>query len=207
MNDSLPFPLADSKRASGFTLIELLAVVLIIAILVAITIPAYFRVMESAKQAECASNLRAIGTGIASYIADNDGTIPAGYSSSTGVWTTALIPYMPWSINYNSRFDVSRYCPTTSNNGLGIYKRNASTWGTDYGVNQVILVSSNKNPIKASTVRSNVFTVFDGNQIVGWPSNGIYYRHQGKVNVLFLDGHVESFTEIPEIMDPRWGRP
>lgn len=59
----------QSKKA--FTLIELLTVIAIIGILAAILIPVVGAVRESARNAQCMSNLRQIAIGIAAGTADN----------------------------------------------------------------------------------------------------------------------------------------
>jgi prepilin-type N-terminal cleavage/methylation domain-containing protein len=57
-------------RTGGFTLIELLVVIGIIAVLAAIIMPVYTRARESARQADCISNLSNIGKALRMYYDD-----------------------------------------------------------------------------------------------------------------------------------------
>lgn len=75
----------------GFTLVELLVVLGVVALLLAITLPAVQQVRESARQAQCKNNLRQIGLALHIYLeahgvfpfgvgADQDGTMPSSGS-------------------------------------------------------------------------------------------------------------------------------
>jgi len=66
----------------SFTLIELLVVVAIIAVLVAILLPAFQQARDAARSTGCRSNLRQIGVAIGYYTDDNRGFMP----SSGGAW-------------------------------------------------------------------------------------------------------------------------
>jgi prepilin-type N-terminal cleavage/methylation domain-containing protein/prepilin-type processing-associated H-X9-DG protein len=62
-----------SKQKSGFTLVELLVVIGIIAILIAMLMPALNRAQGQAKQVQCESNLKQIGVALLNYANDNNG--------------------------------------------------------------------------------------------------------------------------------------
>lgn len=74
--------LPPSRRVSAFTLVELLIVIGIIAVLVALLLPALEKIREQGKQVTCASNLNHLGTAMLLYAADNDNSLPA--TSRTG---------------------------------------------------------------------------------------------------------------------------
>ena len=69
------------QRRRGFTLIEMMVVVLIIAILASITAVAVNSAREKARQTDCMSNLRQLGTAIVTYRADNRGRNPGWLSN------------------------------------------------------------------------------------------------------------------------------
>ena len=83
MND-IEFP--PSRRpllfgVHGFTLIELLVVVSIVALLIAIMLPALGKAREQAKRSSCLSNLHQTHLAFAYYAQENDDRVPLGYRS------------------------------------------------------------------------------------------------------------------------------
>ncbi|MDB5304159.1 MAG: hypothetical protein JWM97_1708 [Phycisphaerales bacterium] len=144
---------AQGRRCDGtghglrpaFTLVELLVVIGIIAVLVAILMPALAMAREAAKTSKCLSNLHQIAMGIQMYAADNhDCLIPGDYWSPTvdniptvkpgcGSWAVILTEYhyipnptgMSQSINdpqlgTNANFDSDNVlkCPNGSEDDM-----------------------------------------------------------------------------------------
>ena len=68
-------------RRSAFTLIELLVVVAIIALLLAVLMPALSRARAQSKLSVCLANLRQIGAAIHEYGMQHSGAIPRGPAS------------------------------------------------------------------------------------------------------------------------------
>jgi len=73
-----------NQFSQGFTLIELLVVTAILGILSALLMPAVNRVRESARRAQCASNMHQIGVAFRLFQEDNGGKLPWSWMTGSG---------------------------------------------------------------------------------------------------------------------------
>ncbi len=181
------------KRNPGFnsfTLIELLVVVAIIAVLVAILLPAIQKARKQGKILACGSQMRQIGVALYAYAGENNDFFPRHGTGNMGDWshlagplekyiTNPAVYYCtdgcPWDIVYPR--DVGRY--------IGYYVR----WGSF----------------------SKRYSLRDPSGVVlvtepcGWWDIGAWshpahrgYPGDSGFNCLFLDGSVYYVSDIPE---------
>src|SRR5262245_27497001 len=112
-------------KRKAFTLVELLVVIGIIALLVAILLPALNRARDTAVRVQCASNLRQIGLAVMNYANDNHVVLPVKMSipslSYVGVYllATSADSSPMWYLyirGYLKNLKVD-YCPAASQSG------------------------------------------------------------------------------------------
>ncbi|MGD0551750.1 MAG: type II secretion system protein [Sedimentisphaerales bacterium] len=90
-------------RSRGFTLVELLVVISIIALLMAILLPALSAARRQAKNIKDMANQRQWGVMLTMFAQDNDGKLMVGWNGGT-MWMTDLLRY------YKGSDDI-RLCP------------------------------------------------------------------------------------------------
>jgi len=77
------------RDGAGFTLIELLVVISIIALLIAILLPALAKAKELANRTVCSSNVRSMCQGFLIYAQSNKGVFPATPGNPNGDYYNA----------------------------------------------------------------------------------------------------------------------
>jgi prepilin-type N-terminal cleavage/methylation domain-containing protein/prepilin-type processing-associated H-X9-DG protein len=86
-----------SKKPHGFTLVELLVVIGIIALLIAVLMPALRKAREAALTTQCLSNQRQNGLAVQQYVHDYKGFLPPYRLFKA---TTPAVPYHPYFFQY-----------------------------------------------------------------------------------------------------------
>lgn len=85
------------RLGGGFTLVELLAVIAIVALLVALLLPAVQGARESARRTQCGNNAKQIGVAVSSFIHQNDDRLPIGAAfldNRKGSGVARLLPFL-----------------------------------------------------------------------------------------------------------------
>ena len=107
------------RRRRAFTLIELLIVVGIIAVLIALLLPAIQAAREQARRAQCVNNLLQLGLALGNY-ASTHSVLPPGVVNDTGPilnvphgyhhgWAVQILPFIGQN-NVYSHFNYAREC-------------------------------------------------------------------------------------------------
>jgi prepilin-type N-terminal cleavage/methylation domain-containing protein/prepilin-type processing-associated H-X9-DG protein len=103
------------RQVNGFTLTEVLVVIAIIAVLAVATLAVTRRAMESARSANCVSNLRDLGAAALNYTSENNGCLPPICQLDYG---------KAWTAEAANRWWPSFLAGTTDPPGKLVYK----TW-------------------------------------------------------------------------------
>ncbi|AHF90945.1 N-terminal cleavage protein [Opitutaceae bacterium TAV5] len=198
-------------RLSGhaFTLIELLTVIAIIGILAAIIIPTVGKVRDSARSAQCLSNLRQMGLAARLYAEDNKGKLmPADYNFPRGLWkytgrSDSRLPQISGDPPPDLKGTIFE-CPKVYSDKLTPRR----SYGVNYcfGPDYVVETSAQSGKIVLLSrfeMQSRTLLFGDLGRGTSATSNlhpgSLNGRHNEKANVVYLDGHAAALTITEEI--------
>jgi prepilin-type N-terminal cleavage/methylation domain-containing protein len=132
----------EKRKKSAFTLIELLVVISIIAILMAVMMPALRNAREQATRIQCAAQQKDIGLAMNFYMEDNNYEVPD--SKGTGDrWNLKIIPYYDRPDQDRYSYNLLR-CPKVHR-----YYGNEPDGTGMYGINGFFSQSTDWRPSKA----------------------------------------------------------
>jgi prepilin-type N-terminal cleavage/methylation domain-containing protein/prepilin-type processing-associated H-X9-DG protein len=114
-------PAVSKGKRSAFTLVELLVVIGIIALLIAMLLPALNKARSQAKTTMCLSNLRSIGQAIMTYTATNKGSLPYGYYDGVTTAPDATTVFNPFNSLQNASDWSTLLMATVYHHGGGTY--------------------------------------------------------------------------------------
>lgn len=219
----MPVPANKNKRCAAFTLPELLMGLGILAILVTlvlVVVPGMLRVSRSMR---CVANLKALHAATMLYAADHSGEIPPvdRANESTGSsWYIPLLPYLNLTTAAYNNPKTCLTCPErkAGNSGWTNYAVNYKYYFEAFNMLSVPAGSSKeekaaflaaRKSARMSRVVSNKILYLDSRGETGgtWYQTSptkqesswvnIHAVHGDRVNVIFLDGHVQSPKVAP----------
>lgn len=212
-----------TKSNRAFTVMELLVVMAVIVILAALLLPTLARSRQRAQQIRCASNLHQIGLGLQNFVADNH-AYPTIYSPTNseqsgtwgrqierggfdlevksnalaeGVWHCPSVQFknpptnfVRASYGYNAYGAVRKATNSLGLTGNIFVQSRASISFTRVNESEVV------NPSDMMAIGDSMNGVIEFWRLPAYlkPGGLADLRHQGRLNVVFCDAHVESPT-------------
>lgn len=195
------FPFVSVKDRSpvqsirGFTLIELLVVISIIALLIALLLPALRLARESGKRTQCLNIERQMALAMFAYATDNKDVLPNTVSIYPS--TSPMVGYIAGTSSYAGDL-ARRGC---NSKGSGTYESNSLSWS--YGTARMLRTSpswADWGPLQQSFIRQPVQLVLGmDSSASNWYLDSTYEqrtlaegRHLGQgLNFWFADGHAK----------------
>ena len=206
---------ARVRHSLAFTLIELLVVISVIALLMAIAIPAFARVRSQARSLVCQTSLRQWGVTFNLYTTENEDSLPGGLASI--LWL--LRGGRPSSMDPNTEgrryhhFDTQgiAFCPSAKKPGVsGTFLASTMTRSDDGSISTVQISGRLGRTFNAWTITDPMPEFYGSYGYNGWLSRGFKESsrpnsHWAKTSLLAL----KNLNKIPLLLDSwtPWSEP
>jgi len=185
------------RMNSGFTLLELLAVIVICSLLAVLIFPTFTRIRTEAQRAKCASNMRQYLAAAPLFASDNNGRLPECAHTSQVVVEARiqLGRYLspPAGLNDTQLFQWTAgiSCASTTKTTKGrTWTQGFNSWTSKLPLSSISSPASliyMMCTTGSRAIRPNTFTGLPDDFREATPR-----PHSGKINVGFLDGHIET---------------
>lgn len=204
----------NGKRArAAFSLIEMLVVIAVMAVIVAFAFPAFQAVSRNSQNMKCLKRMNQIAAAIFLYQAENNRRLPPVTASSDATpqntWVSVLWPYFGISttdLRAGTRLMVPNVtCPGERTKAT--WNPPSEYWHTHYGVNAAGDRTFNFSGVpempKIDSLSETMMVMETLNMrcVRARPASvsGFAFRHGGKNNIIFFDGHAEALLpgQIP----------
>jgi len=197
------------RMRRALTLVELLVVVSVIAVLMALLLPAVESAREAARRTTCQNHMRQLGLGILQYVEVNDDHFPRTYhEGNSRSWVYTIAPYL-------ENVDAMRVCPDDPHGSERLEYN-----GTSYVISEYVALPGPDSVERLAQIAetSHTLIMFEGADGRDWTSSLYEHahpsdwfrpnyvakgwtwplmlreiqpdRHQESANNLFVDGHV-----------------
>jgi prepilin-type N-terminal cleavage/methylation domain-containing protein/prepilin-type processing-associated H-X9-DG protein len=194
----------------GFTLVELLVVISILAVLIGILLPVLARTRAAAKSVRCKNSLRQWGIALHCYMDEYDGSIPRrgqGIQPTHQIerpedWFNCLAPYAGEK-PYKEL--IAAGCrPRPGDDSIFVCPKalyDTKPYFFSYAMNMYLSPWIRPEAHRLSEIPQPERLVFMADAPGPYSSTvpskedySVVARHEGKANLVFLDGHIGSYS-------------